>query len=400
MFRHFRQTRAVIRSNLNSLPQRAWLSASMVVAVALVVFVLIGFLAMARGLEDSLAATGANDVAVVLGGGAKQELGSEIAAGVVEAITAQADATGIRRDASGTPLISREMVMPVDAARLDTGAIQTVSLRGMDTNGALIRPAASLTEGRMFTPGTYEIVVGDYVAKTYAGFGISDTVEIGRSTWTVVGHFSAKDTVFGSEIWAPLDAVQTDFGQGQVVQSLRIGLQSPDSIISLRPVLAAISDAQLLLQTEADFYAGQSNHAARLIRFFAWPLALMLAIGAGAGALNTMLGSVSARTTEIATLRALGFSRRSTFWGTWVEAIVLSVIGAVVGAAMGWLVFNGFSATTMGANQNQFAFSLHVNTGVMKPAIILALLIGLVGGMIPAWIGSRVKIVTALRQRG
>ena len=393
MTRQSRQTWAVIRSNLNALPRRIWLSSSMVTAIALVVFVLIGFLAMARGLEQSLSATGAEDVAIVLGGGAKQELGSEIEPGVVASLLAQADATGITA-------ISREMVMPVDVARVDSGAVQTVSLRGMDVSGAALRTAADLTAGRLFQPGTYEIVVGDYVAATYAGFGLGDTVSIGRSSWTVVGHFAAAGTVFGSEIWAPLDAVQADFGQGQIVQSLRVGLTTPAAMRSLQPALAAFGPAELLGQSEADFYAAQSGHAARLIRFFAWPLALMLAIGAGAGALNTMLGSVSARTTEIATLRALGFSRRSTFWGTWVEAIVLSLIGAVLGAAVGWIIFDGFSAATMGANQNQFAFALQVNAEVMRPAVILALMIGLFGGLIPAWIGSRIKLVTALRQRG
>lgn len=393
MTRHSRQTWAVIRSNLNSLPRRLWLSSSMVAAIALVVFVLIGFLAMARGLEDSLAATGAEDVAIVLGGGAKQELGSEIAPHVVTALIDPTAETGITA-------LSREMVMPVDAARQDTGALQTVALRGMDAAGPTLRQSATLTKGRLFQPGTYELVVGDFVAATYAGFDLGETIAIGRSTWTVVGHFAAEGTVFGSEIWAPLDAVQTDFGQGQIVQSLRIGLQSPDAMRSLQPALAGIREADLFAQTERAFYSGQSDRAARLIRFFAWPLALMLAIGAGAGALNTMLGSVSDRTTEIATLRALGFSRRATFWGTWVEAIILSVIGAILGAAMGWIVFDGFSAATMGANQNQFAFALHVDAGVMRPAIILALLIGLFGGMIPAWTGTRIKLVTALRQHG
>lgn len=393
MTRHSRQTWAVIRSNLNSLPRRIWLSSSMVAAIALVVFVLIGFLAMARGLEDSLAATGADDVAIVLGGGAKQELGSEIEPSVVAALMAPANATMLTA-------ISREMVMPVDATRVDSGAVQTVSLRGMDVAGATLRDGAVLTAGRMFQPGTYELVVGDYVAATYAGFGLGESVTIGRSTWTVVGHFAADGSVFGSEVWASLDAVQTDFGQGHIVQSLRVGLTSADAMRSLQPALAAIGSAELFAQTEREFYSAQSGHAARLIRFFAWPLALMLAIGAGAGALNTMLGSVAERTTEIATLRALGFSRRSTFWGTWVEAIVLSLIGAVLGAAAGWIVFDGFSAATMGANQNQFAFALQVDAAVMRPAVILALMIGLFGGVMPAWTGTRIKLVTALRQRG
>ncbi len=400
MTRHFPQTLAVIRSNLNSLPRRIWLSFSMAAAIALVVFVLVGFLAMAHGLEESLAATGADDVVVVLGEGARQELGSEISAGAYGGLLAQADAVGIARDANGVARISREMVMPVDASRADTGAIQTISLRGMDLTGAVLRSAAVLTEGRMFQPGTHEIVASDHIAETYAGFGIGETVAIGRSNWTIVGHFSAEVSVFGSEVWAALDAVQTDFGQGDVVQSLRIGLQTPAALRSLQPALAALDSADLFARTEASFYAAQSGHAARLIRFFAWPLALMLAMGAGAGALNTMLGSVTERTTEIATLRALGFPRRATFWGTWAEAIVLSLLGAAIGAVLGWLIFHGFSAATMGANQNQFAFELHVTGDVIRPAVILALMIGVVGGLIPAWIGSRLKPVTALRRHG
>ncbi|MCC5966550.1 MAG: ABC transporter permease [Natronohydrobacter sp.] len=388
-----RQTRAVIMSNLMSLPHRIWSSASMIAAIALVVFVLTGFLAMARGLEQSLAATGATDVAVVLGGGARQELGSEIAPGVPEALLAQADKLEITA-------LSREMVMPVDAIRQDTGATQAISLRGMDITGPGLRRSATLTDGRMFKPDHYELVVGKAIAATYKGFKLGDTIEIGRSRWTVVGHFEAPGTVFASEIWAPLAAVQTDFGQGQLIQSLRIGLRADVSLRLLQPALSEMDGTQFLAQLEREFYSIQSGHTARLIRAFAWPLALMLAIGAGAGALNTMLGSVTSRQIEIATLRALGFSRSAAFWGTWCEAIFLASIGALLGAGLGWLVFNGFSVATMGANQNQFAFALTVSPDVIGPAVILALLIGLVGGFIPALIAARMPIAAALHRGG
>lgn len=184
------------------------------------------------------------------------------------------------------------------------------------------------------------------------------------------------------------------------MQSLRLRLEEIDAIGTLRAALATISDTPLNVVTEADLYAAQSAGTANLIRLFGWPLALLMALGATAGALNTMMSSVSDRTVEIATVRALGFSRFSAFIATWVEAVALAALGVTAGLIASWLVFNGWQASTVGANNASLSFQLTMNGYVMLTAGLLGLAIGVVGGALPALSATRLPVTAALRARG
>jgi putative ABC transport system permease protein len=394
-----KQAFVMIRANLFSLPRRISISASMVLSVALVVCVLAGFLAMASGFETALQSAGSNSVAVVLGGGGNQETGSDVPASVIRTLNAMTDDIGVTRDANGTPIFSREIVVAVDAKSNGSDESRTVALRGMDQSGPSIRDHIALSSGRLFTPGLREIVVGDRLAHQF-GISIGSVVRLGTVDWTVVGLFSARGSAFESEIWADLDAVRSAFDRQGQVQSLRLRLSNPASLPRLQAKLDTIRTTPLRAVVEADLYAAQSARTASLIRLFGWPLALLMAVGATAGALNTMMNSVSDRTVEIATVRALGFSPISAFLGTWVEAIVLAALGVAFGLLASWLAFNGWQASTVGANGARMAFQLSVTSGVMATAGLLGLAIGILGGALPAAVASRLPLTAALRSSG
>ncbi|QIO42817.1 ABC transporter permease [Rhizobium leguminosarum bv. trifolii] len=389
----------MVRVNLGSLPRRLWISLSMVLSVALVVAVLAGFLAMARGFEAALQGAGSTGIAVILGGGTNQETGSDVPAEAIRSLAAMTGEIGVVRNAAGGLALSREIVVPVDVVRASDGAEQTLSLRGMDLAGPGLRDRATLSQGRLFSPGAREIVVGGRIADEFSGFAVGDKVRLGTMDWTVTGHFTSGGSAFESEIWADLEAVQSAFDRQGQVQSLRVRLAGAGGLPVLQEHLSAFPGAPLTAVSEADLYAAESERTASLIRLFGWPLALLMAVGATAGALNTMMSSVSDRTVEISTLRLLGFGRLPAFAATWVEAVALSISGAALGILASRLAFNGWQASTMGANNTKMAFQLDVATDVALTAGLLGLAIGIIGGALPALAATRLPLTSALRAR-
>lgn len=400
MSSQFKQMLVMTRANFLSLPRRLAIAASMAISVTLVVCVLSGFLSMAAGFETALKSAGSPTVAVILGGGTNQETGSEVPASVIRAVEAMREDIGVLRDQAGNLAASREIVVPVEMSGDRTNEVKMLALRGMDPAGPSLRDGITLTGGRLAGPGSREIVVGRQIAAMFPAFAIGQSVRLGSVKWTVVGQFSSGGSAFESEIWGDLDAVRAAFDRQGDVQSFRMRLDGPDAIGKLKAALAPISDTPLNVVTEADLYAAQSSETANLIRLFGWPLALLMALGATAGALNTMMSSVSDRTVEIATVRALGFSRLSAFFATWVEAVALAVFGVIVGLLASWLVFNGWQASTVGANNANLSFQLTMNGDVMLNAGLLGLAIGIVGGALPAFAATRLPLTAALRARG
>jgi putative ABC transport system permease protein len=305
----------------------------------------------------------------------------------------------VRAPFAGTVTRLDEIVVPVDIKAAADGTTRTLALRGMDEAGPVIRDGITLSQGRLFTAGAREILVGDRLANEF-GLNVGDTVRLGAVDWTVAGHFSAHGSAFESEIWGHLDAVRAAFDRQGQVQSFRLHLTGPASLERLQEKLATITGTPLVAVSEADLYAAQSGRTASLIRLFGWPVALLMAVGATAGALNTMMSSVSDRTVEIATFRALGFGRLSAFLGTWVEAVILASFGVVLGLVASWFAFNGWQASTIGANNARMAFQLTVTPDVMLTAGLLGLTIGILGGALPAIAATRLPLTAALRARG
>jgi putative ABC transport system permease protein len=387
------QIAAATTINLKSMSQRLWLSISTVVAIALVVMVLLAFLSMAYGFARTIAGSGAPDVAIILRGGSQAEVNSVISRDQVRLIE---EGPGIAKAADGKPLASAELYVIVDGIKRSSQTRANLPLRGVGQEGANVRRGITIAAGRMFSPGSNEIVVGKALIREFEGFDLGQTVRIGTSQWTVVGVFEAEGSVFESEIWADLPVVQSLFRRDNVFQTVRVRLENPSALGPLKSYVENDPRLKLDAKSEAQYFADQAAQTTDLIQTLGWPLAIAMAFGALAGALNTMYSSVAARATEIATLRAIGFGAFPAFAGTLVESLVLAVIGGIVGAIATYLIFDGFSASTLGASFTQVVFNFTLTPALIAQGIVLAVIVGLIGGLFPAIRAARMPIVTGL----
>jgi putative ABC transport system permease protein len=384
---------AVTAINLKSMPRRLWLSLSTVTAVALVVMVLLSFLAMANGFRRTIEGAGAPDIAVILRGGSESELNSVVTRDQVRLIE---EGPGVAKGADGKPLVSAELYVTVDGIKRSTGTKANLPLRGIGPEGAALRREVTVVAGRMFNPGSDEVVVGQALLREFQGFELGKTVTFGASRWTVVGVFSAGGSVFESEIWADLSVVQSLFKRNNIYQTVRVRLQNAAALDPLKSYADGDPRLKLDVKSEAQYFADQASRTSDLIQKLGWPLAIAMAFGALAGALNTMYSSVAARAVEIATLRAIGFGGFPAFVGTLIESLLLAAIGGVIGAAATYFIFDGFSASTLGASFTQVVFSFRLNAQLIAQGILLALAVGLAGGLLPAYRAARMPIVAGL----
>jgi putative ABC transport system permease protein len=244
----------------------------------------------------------------------------------------------------------------------------------------------------MFRPGTNEIVVGRGLLREFAGFEYGKAIRLRGTDWQVVGVFEAPGTVFESELWADIAVTQALFNRPNVFQTMRIKLTSPAALAPFRAW--AKTDArvnQLEILSERAYYARQAQQSSGQFTGIAWALGITMAIGALAGALNTMYASVAARSTEIATLRIIGFSGFAAFVGTMVEALALCALGGLLGVLLAFLAFNGRTTSTLGSGFTQLVFKFELSPPIVLSAIVMAMIIGLLGGVLPG--------VRAARQR-
>ena len=387
------QVAAVTLMNLKSLPQRLWLSLSTVVAVALVVIVLLAFLAMGNGFQRTLASAGAEDVAVILRGGSQSEVNSVVTRDQVRLVE---EAPGVAKNSDGQPLVSPELYLVVDGVKRSSQTKVNLPLRGIGQEGAAVRKGITIVAGRMFAAGSSEIVVGKALLREFEGFELGQTVTFGTGRWIVVGLFEAEGSVFESEIWADLPVVQSFFKRDNVFQTLRARLANPAALEGLERYVDTDPRLKLEAKSEAAYFAEQASRTSDLIHKLGWPLAIAMAFGALAGALNTMYSAVAARATEIATLRAIGFGGLPAFVGTLVESLILAAIGGVIGAVATLLIFDGLSTSTLGASFTQVVFSFQLTPALAAEGVILALVVGLIGGLFPAIRAARTPIVIGL----
>ena len=387
----FAQTGAVIAMNLRSLPQRLWMSLATIIAVAIVVAVLLAFRAMGDGFEATIKGSGSNDVAVVLREGSLAELNSTLSR---EQINLVAESPGVARDENG-PIISGELYVIVDGIKHSSQTKANLPLRGVQPTGIKLRPNLQIVAGRMFEPGKNELIVGAAVQTQFSGFELDREIQLSNSTWKVVGIFDIPGSVFASEIWTDTRVIQSQFNYGNIYQVLRLGLSTPGDVSGLQATIDADPRLNLDVWTEADYYAQQSNGSTDFIFYIGSPLAFIMALGALAGALNTMYNSVAQRMVEIATLRAIGFNGSSAFWGTLIESLILAIVGGMLGTLAAYLFFDGISASTLGASFSQIVFSFDLTLGALITGIIWAIIIGLIGGFFPALRAAFLPINTA-----
>jgi putative ABC transport system permease protein len=385
---------AITGLNLRSLPQRWGPSLVIVIGLAGVVAVFTALLAMAQGFATTLREAGRTDNALVLRGGSGAELNSGLGGSEATLIKL---APGIRKGEDGQPLASGELIVIAELFKKgETVNGANVTLRGVEAASFDLRPQLRIIEGRRFREGLREIIVGAGVARQFDGVELGQVLRMRGSEWTVVGVFEAGDAN-DSEMWADLGAAQSAFGRGNSVSGVRVGLESPEAIETLRTALASDPRLSTEVLQEREYYNSQTEQFRAMVTVLAGVVTLIMALGAIFAALNTMYAAVATRTREIATLRAIGFGGFPVLVSVMVEAVVLALIGGLLGAFLAWALFDNLTVSTLGQAFTQVVFAFQVSLGLVLTGLVIAVVIGFIGGLLPAVRATRVPVTTALR---
>jgi putative ABC transport system permease protein len=388
--RWLKQILVLSRLNVFTIPQRLASGMVTIVGVACVVGVFIAVLSMAAGLEYAISSVGSEENVIVLGRGAVTELNSNISTENERII---ADTPGVRKGSDGTPLSSPELYITVPVAG------GPVTLRGTTLGGLQVRTKVKILEGRLFREGTNEIILGRQIAKALQDAPVGRTLDIGDSSWQIVGVFEDSGSVAESEIWCDVRVLQQRFRREGVYQSIRLSLDPELAIEDFQARLDQDPRLRVVVQNERDYYTSQSSNMTSFIRAIGYPLAIIMGFGAIIAVINTMYASVSARTVEIATLRALGYLPFSVGISTLLESMVLAVAGGALGAIAVYFALNGYSISAFSSESvSQVVFGFTVTSELMVQGLTAALVIGFLGGLFPAIRASRLPIVAGLRE--
>jgi putative ABC transport system permease protein len=389
----FKQLFAVIGMSLQTLPQRLGASSVIVIGIAGVVAVLVSVLAMGAGFRHTLADTGRPDRVIILRGGSDVELNSNLTRTDVSIIS---NAPGLAKDSNGKAVLSSELVTVVNVPKRDTGTDANVTLRGVGLKLTEVRPELEVVSGRMFHPAVRELIAGVGAARQFRGLGIGSMVHLRNADWTVVGTFTSNGDVHESELLADVDTVGSSLERNGYSSAVAL-LTSPAEFSRFKTALTTDPQLKVDVQREPDYYAAQSKQLTQIINVVGTTVAIIMAIGAMFGALNSMYSAVAARGLEIATLRAIGFGALPVLLSVMIEALLLALIGGIIGASLAWLFFNGHSVSTLGGAFAQVVFELTVTPTLIATGVVWACVIGLLGGLFPALRAARLPVAEALR---
>ena len=377
------------------MPQRRGSVAAALFGITGVVTVLVGVLSIAAGFRQVMATSGSPDSVIVLRSGADSEMVSGFTRDSTRII---ADAPGVARDPEGA-LSSPELFVIINLPKRSTGTDANVPMRGVEHAAFKVRNKFQITGGRMFEWGKNEIIVGTGAAREFAGLDVGGKLRVGRNEWPVVGVFSAAGASAESEIWTDASVLQSAYQRGDTFQSVYTKLVSSAAFNQFKDSLMADPRLTVKVLRQTEYYAEQSRAVTKLITTLGILVALLMAVGAVFGALNTMYSSVSARSREIATLRALGFGSGAVVMSVMLESVALALAGGTLGAALAYFAFNGFHTATMNWQSfSQITFAFAVTSQLLVQGIVWATLIGLIGGLFPAIRAARMPIAAALRE--
>jgi putative ABC transport system permease protein len=361
--------------------------------MALVVYVFATVLMLAAGLEATLIATGQEDNVIVIRRGSQTEVQSGVDRTQASVVESMPD---IAIGEDGRPILSKEPVVLINLPKRATGKPSNVVIRGVTQTGLVLRPQVKIVDGRMFRPGTSEIVAGQSIAKNFQGAALGETLHFAQRDWLVVGVFDAGRTGFDSEIWSDAEQMLQAFRRTGF-SAVIFKLADVDRFDAIKSAIE--SDPRLTLEAkrETRFYADQSEALSKFISYLGTTISVIFSIGAIIGAMITMYASVASRTAEIGTLRALGFSRGAVLVAFLGEALLLGLLGGVIGIVCASFM-QAFSISTMNFQTfAELAFRFVMTPGIVVAALLFALIMGFVGGFLPAARAARLKIVDALR---
>jgi putative ABC transport system permease protein len=382
----FRQFLALLAVSLSGLARRPGPALTIVVGVACAVGVLVSMLAMGSGARQEEMSNARDDRVVVA------ELGQRPLFGSISRQDAAAvrDLPEIRRDEDGRPIVVMEALIPMNGVRRGTAARVFIPLIGVTPNVTAYRPEMRFTAGRMFRPGLHELVASSMCARVFSGFELGDRRAIHGAPWTIVGRFdeghSGQCTVY-----ADVNTVMSVFAR-DTYSGLEVMLRSPADFGAFRAAVTVDPAVHLFAQRQRKVVADEFKGLNSVLDYASYFVGTIMAIGGTLGAINSLYAVVDSRRRELATLRAIGFRPGIIVASTLCESILLAVPGALIGAAVAWLLFNGFSTSPFG-----YTFQLDVTPALVLTGVIWALVMGLIGGIFPAVRAARVPVAAALR---
>jgi ABC-type antimicrobial peptide transport system permease subunit len=362
--------------------------------MALVVAVFIAMNALSNGFRAALVGTGSPENVIVLRKGAQQEMNSAIdrqGASIIGGLPF------VAVNPDNLPLVSPETFVVVPLERSNQGGMANVVARGVSPRAFEVRKDVRVTAGRMFRSGAREVVVGTAYAKRFPNGQVGDTIRFANADWTVVGQFAAGGSSFESEIWGENEQFMPVF-RGQVFQSITFRMKDPGSFEGVKATLEGDSRIVADAFRERDFYANQSTMLATILNFIAVFVASIMAIGAVFGAVNTMYAAVASRAPEIGVLLTLGFRPRSVMGSFLLEAVLIATLGGALGCLVA-LPINGLvTSTTNWASFSEIAFAFRVTPALLLNGMIFAVVMGVIGGLLPARAAAKQHVIDALRQ--
>ena len=386
---------AITGINIKSIPERWATSLVIVIGLAGVVAVFTALLAMANGFSSTLRATGRQDAVIMMRGGSDAELNSGLDREQTDLLKQM---PGIRLGADGKPQSSAEMMVIAELIRKDdTKNGANITVRGVDPAAFALRPNLRIVNGRNFTPGLRELIVGAGVLRQFQGAEIGKVVRMRGSDWTVVGAFESGDA-HDSELWTDINVARTTFGRAGS-SSILAALDGADGLEKLKAGVAADPRLNVDVIRELDYFNAQTKQFRATIGFLAGIVTLIMALGAVFAALNSMYAAVAARGKEIATLRAIGFGGTPVLLSVMIEALLLALSGGILGALIAYVLFNNMSVSTLGQNFTQVVFNFKVTAALVIQGLIIAVVIGMVGGFLPALRAARLPVTTSLREQ-
>jgi putative ABC transport system permease protein len=384
-----------ITYNLRNLRQRWKVTLLAIFGIGLVVAVFVTLLSMEAGFRIALRSTGSPLNGIITQRGSMSELTSWI--NISDANVAMVDPR-VARNSQGKPMASCEVVVLTNKPRRSDNQPANITFRGVTPMAFQVRNNVKIVDGRTFTPGLFEVIVGKKIADRVKGLDIGDTINVQKRDFKVVGLFTAEGSSFESEIWGDLDAMAPAIGRNGGCESLTVRLSDPKTLAAFDKELRANPRVQLQIDSEPKYYENLAGPVAGALLGLAAFVAVVMGIGAVFGAMNTMYAIVAQRTREIGTLRALGFSRFAILVSFVMESVLLAVIGGVLGCIVAFSM-NGYTAGT-GQTQSfsEMAFAFRITPQVLIIGLVFAVIMGVVGGLLPAFRASRMPITRALRE--
>jgi putative ABC transport system permease protein len=366
-----------------------------VFGITLVVFVFCAVLMLSNGLKTTLVSTGSDDNLIVIRKAATTEIVSIVNRDMAAVVRAD---QGVARKPDGSPFYTNEMVVLINLLKRSNNEPSNVSVRGVSEMSMVIRPGIKVIEGRMWQPGTSEIIAGKKAAQNFNGCGIGETVRFGMRDWTIVGIFETGGTGFESELWGDIDQLMSAFNR-PVFSSLTFKIAPGSSGDEIKERIENDPRLNLEVLPEKEYYRMQSQTFTRFINILGLAISIIFSLGAIVGAMITMYAAVANRTIEIGTLRALGFSRSSVLFAFLTESLFIATVGGMLGIGLALLLQFMEVSTTNWDTFSEVAFSFRMSPDIAISALIFSITMGIIGGFLPAVRAGRLRIISALRAK-